>query len=596
MGLLVLLAIPLMVAVGVLHHPRWYPAGDLAQVELRVRDVGSRHPPLIGMAGRIGSLAERGSHPGPLGFWALWPLYRLLGETAWGMQVASASLHVVAMAVILWTARRRGGVPIVLGVAAVLALLSRGYGPLTLTESWNPFLPVLWWAAFLLAAWSVVCDDLVLLPVAAFAGSFCLQAHLSYGTLILGLGGLTAGVVLLGTYRRRRNPRVMRHVARCVVAATVIGVLAWLPPLIDQLVHSPGNLSTLWDSYVRPTETIGGRRGLEVLLGHLSPWRLVTGRLGTHEWLGTGSLVPGVLLVAAWAACVVLARRLRQSALLRLDLVLGVSLLLGWAWTSRISGPSILWYWLVLWGWAISGLMLLAIGWTAIAFLARHVAVSSARRGAGALGVALVATVVLFTGLFVRDAAYVGYTGDLPKRMNMLLPPTVDALDRGFAPGGGRDGRYLVTWADPLTSGIKAWGLINELDRHGFHVGADKRFRGPVTAHRVMSRETATARVHLAIGPDIEKWQATPGAKQVAYADPRGPSERADYDRLHSQVIRELRHAGLFEMIPQVDDAPGAIAFNPRVPRPVVRKLARMLVLGLPEAVFIAPPRAVTPD
>jgi hypothetical protein len=56
-GLLALLAIPLMVAVGVLHDPHWYPVGDLAQVELRVRDVGTRHPPLIGMVGRIGSLA-----------------------------------------------------------------------------------------------------------------------------------------------------------------------------------------------------------------------------------------------------------------------------------------------------------------------------------------------------------------------------------------------------------------------------------------------------------------------------------------------------------------------------------------------------------
>jgi hypothetical protein len=583
-----------MVAVGLLRHPHWYPVGDLAQVELRVRDVGSRHPPLIGMAGRIGSLAERGSHPGPLGFWAMWPLYRLLGETAWAMQVASASLHVVAMAVILWTAHRRGGVPLMLGVAAVLAVLTRGYGPLTLTESWNPFLPVLWWVAFLLAVWSVACDDLALLPVAAFAGSFCLQAHLSYGTLVLGLGGLTAGAGLLGAYRRRRDQRAMLHVARCVVAAAVVGGLAWLPPLIDQLTNSPGNLSTLWDSSFGAAHTIGARRGLEVLVGHLNPWRLVTGRLATHGWLGTGSLVPGVLLMAAWAVSVELARRLRHSALLRLDLVLGISLLLGVAWTARISGPAILWYWLVLWGWGTCGLMLLATGWTTSAFLARRRDFALGGRAAGVLGVALVMIVVVFSGLFARDAAYVDYSDDLSKRMDMLVPPTIDALDRGSAPGGGRDGRYLVTWTDPLTSGIKAWGLINELDRHGFHVGANERFRAPVTAHRVMSRESATARVHLAIDREIETWRATPGVRQVAYADPRSPSERAEYDRLHSQVVRALQRAGLSELIPRVDDAPGATAFNPRVPAPVVRKLARMLILGLPEAVFVAPPRPFT--
>ena len=35
--------LPLAVALGVLHSPRWYPLLDLAQTELRVRDVGNGH-------------------------------------------------------------------------------------------------------------------------------------------------------------------------------------------------------------------------------------------------------------------------------------------------------------------------------------------------------------------------------------------------------------------------------------------------------------------------------------------------------------------------------------------------------------------------
>ncbi|MEJ7583532.1 MAG: hypothetical protein WKF43_05445 [Acidimicrobiales bacterium] len=35
----VVLAIPLAVAVGVLRQPQWYPLSDIAQTELRVRDV-----------------------------------------------------------------------------------------------------------------------------------------------------------------------------------------------------------------------------------------------------------------------------------------------------------------------------------------------------------------------------------------------------------------------------------------------------------------------------------------------------------------------------------------------------------------------------
>lgn len=34
-------SVPLLVAVAVLRTPRWYPIGDLAQAELRTRDVGT---------------------------------------------------------------------------------------------------------------------------------------------------------------------------------------------------------------------------------------------------------------------------------------------------------------------------------------------------------------------------------------------------------------------------------------------------------------------------------------------------------------------------------------------------------------------------
>ena len=73
-GLLALLALPLIVALAVLAQKRWYPILDLAMTEIRVRDVASSHPPLIGLVGRIGPLGRQGSHPGPMSFWALrWP-------------------------------------------------------------------------------------------------------------------------------------------------------------------------------------------------------------------------------------------------------------------------------------------------------------------------------------------------------------------------------------------------------------------------------------------------------------------------------------------------------------------------------------------
>ena len=44
----VALAVPLLVALAVVHGTHWYPTGDYAQTELNVRAIPS-HPPLIGV-------------------------------------------------------------------------------------------------------------------------------------------------------------------------------------------------------------------------------------------------------------------------------------------------------------------------------------------------------------------------------------------------------------------------------------------------------------------------------------------------------------------------------------------------------------------
>src|SRR4029079_6954144 len=95
----------------------------------------------------------------------------------------------------LWMALRRGGRTLLIAMAAVLAVLTRAYGAFLLTLPWNPYLPVLCWSVFLLAVWSVLADDLAMLPVAVIAGSMCMQTHISYLGLVGGLVLLTAVVV-----------------------------------------------------------------------------------------------------------------------------------------------------------------------------------------------------------------------------------------------------------------------------------------------------------------------------------------------------------------------------------------------------------------
>src|SRR5438105_6599298 len=109
-ALVAVLSIPLVIALVVLHEPRWYPLLDWAQTEIRVRDVWSSHPPLIGLAGRIGPFGPNGgSHPGPMSFYALWPVWTLFGRSSFGMYAGTVALDMSAIALSIWIAYRRGG-------------------------------------------------------------------------------------------------------------------------------------------------------------------------------------------------------------------------------------------------------------------------------------------------------------------------------------------------------------------------------------------------------------------------------------------------------------------------------------------------------
>ena len=75
-------------------------------------------------------------------------------------------------------------------VAAIIAVLVRGFGLSVLTQPWNPYLPLLAWLVILLAAWSVLDgDDLMLIPLVV-AASFAAQTHIPYLLMAGAIGQL----------------------------------------------------------------------------------------------------------------------------------------------------------------------------------------------------------------------------------------------------------------------------------------------------------------------------------------------------------------------------------------------------------------------
>jgi hypothetical protein len=174
--------------------------------------------------------------------------------------------------------------------------------------------------------------------------------------------------------------------------------------------------------------------------------------------------------------------------------------------------------------------------------------------------------------------------------LGRVLPPTVAALERGDGAAPGPDGRYVVVWSDASHFGSQGYGLLSELERAGFEAEAPPPWHVSVTNHRVVEPADADAVVHLATGQYIDQLRAVPEALEVAYADPRSPAEIAEFTRLRADVLTELRGDGLDELVPVVDGNLFGAMTDERVSEVARRRMASMLDLGEPTAVFIAPP------
>ena len=107
-AVLVLLAVPLVVALISVSRETWYPTGDMAQAELHVAGFFS-HPPLVGAAGRIGDAFApygQGSHPGPAMWFALLPAYLVTGRSSFGLELGMTLMQLAFIVLTVVMVRR----------------------------------------------------------------------------------------------------------------------------------------------------------------------------------------------------------------------------------------------------------------------------------------------------------------------------------------------------------------------------------------------------------------------------------------------------------------------------------------------------------
>jgi hypothetical protein len=569
-------------------HDHYAPLFDIALTELRVRDVGTAHTPLIGLPGRLGRHGAA-SHPGPLSFYLLAPVYRLLGGSYWALRAAELALHASAIVSSLVIARRRAGTRGMVGLGVTIAVLEAGFGLILLTEPWNPNLPVLWFLVFVLSVWSVFADDPWLLPVAAFAGSFCAQTHIPYLAVC---GGLTPfALIAWATSWKRAKQRGASEKAysRSILVALAVVVLLWSPPLIEEVRHHPGNLWSLVDYFSKPPDKmVGLAAAARLVVSHLDAWQLVVDAAREPGVLSNAALHErqpiferGLVVLLFWALSAVAARKAGGRELTTLNYVIAASLGVEVLAVSRIIGAP--WHYLAYSCWIIGAVLLFAAVWGLLATWSAHFRLSEPL----ALGIGLAAMAAGAIRLSLTVAAAGGSSPFASAQLADVASQTAAAINKR---GGEKAGStYLVVWYDPLYGGAQGIGLLAELERRGLRVFTTAEYGPLVTSHRVGSQKDATSLIMLASGDWILDVSVVRGASPVAYSDPRTPSARAEFEGHRATLSAALKQLGRADIAAKLGERLAEAALVKGL-HPFLRlAIGRMVDIGVPAAVFVFP-------
>lgn len=591
-------ALPLIVAVIALAGRRWYPVLDLAMTEFRIRDVGSRQTPLIGLPGRIGELPDQGSHPGPLSFWALTPGYRLFGSSAWAMEAATVTVQLVWVSMALWIGHRRLGLVGLSTVAAMIAILIRGYGLTTLIQPWNPYMPLLAWLVVLLATWAVFCGDHVMLVPLVIAASFAAQTHIPYLLMAGGLGLAAIGLVMFRWWKSRsgNTEPATGRLPTPVLATVAVFAMLWAAPLVDQIRRDPGNIKRLLDHFGSPSEEpIGTAAGFRLLLRHLDVIDGFGKLLGGNERFLQAGLNPdgpiwaGGIVLALWFVAAAVSRRLDHRPLRQLHVLVGITLVLSMFSMSRIFG--LRWFYLTLWAWTTTLLLLVSIVWTAVTWWRSHRPEQAAVVSQRNLTMFATTTAAVCTISMIALAPSADHPEEsVGEPLIDLVGSTVDALTAGVGEATGADGTYVVYWDDSYFFGSQAFGLVNELERSGIDARTYNFWTVPSTPNRAIGADPITAELVFATGGFVEQWRADDRVVEIAFVEPRSRDDLALYDELSSELISLLEADGLDDLVPLMDTNLFGINIDLRISNTARVISSELIRLGQETAVFIGPP------
>ena len=324
---------------------------DLALIDLHVRRA-------MAFRQQLGVFDHDGwNHPGPAYFYLQSLVYRILGDGPSSLFAGAVLLSGLSALAVLWVVRRRTSATRTLVAAGILCwlgilLCAHGQSAMTYSEGplgglaspWNPMVVIVPLLLLMVLSASAVAGSGLSVLGAALVGSVIVQANISSAPLALLLIAVAIVGWVAGLVRHRGSGAPPTAADRLVAAAGgVLLVLAWLPPVIEQLTGHPGNmtliaryfsssrpgqpLSAAWWSLidVAASAVVGPSQVMARLLGNRPP----------HMVLGVLALVVAVGSAAASLVVGIRQRRRFAAGLGLVSLVATLGLLVSF---SRIVG------------------------------------------------------------------------------------------------------------------------------------------------------------------------------------------------------------------------------------------------------------------
>lgn len=495
--------------------PTWLPLGDNALMRMWTDAVGSWHAPLVGGDSRYGW-----NNLGPWVFYVMAVPYLLLGRSALGLLIGAAAINIVSVVMIVRCVRSflNDQIAALLCAGGLLFVLA-AHGP-RLIDPWNPYVAQLPFLLALVACWAVIAGNLRWLSWLIGAGSFSLQAHLSF---------LPPVVVLLaiGIFVAFRNRTTLTSTnRRWIIAVTV---LAWAPAIVDVVLLRGHNIWRVLRFFLRSSGTSSnGGLGIsaKVILhetGLQASWLGGQPHLSVFNsgFTGDTGLAPGLGLVALGVAGW-LAWRRRDPHMRAFVALLAVLLIAGLSEMTVASGPM----YPYLFGWiSIVGMLCSLSPLIVIA----HSRSTMRERGLPALAVVVsCALAIAHTGLPrspLERVVDVAIARD-------LIANSMSKLDRHQ--------RYQLHHGYDKFNSIYELGVVSELRQRHFDIVVIPE--NSVLFGRHMTDDQARHYPALEVVAPFDG--ATRGGQLLASSDPLSPAERSEERALTSTLSASYNRSG----------------------------------------------------